>query len=162
MNCGSRWKSPLQEYLRAHISACKQKAKIAFKNEHTPSWHFFLVFLSPLFFSHMLYHNCSFPSSHVSQSPSLFLPLFKINSSLDSLVGRKKKRADFPRILTQLGLARYNQSGHKPSYRIWMWQPSRSKSVSNTGKRDRHPLTPIVGSPSRTRSYTTISYRQRT
>lgn len=155
MNCGSRWS---QECLRAHISTCKQEAKIAFKNEHTLVTYVFLVFLSLLFFSYVI-SQLQFPLFQFLPIPSLFLSLSKWIPLWFPLW--KKKKSRLPRKTRPAWPGKIQSIWAQTLLPQLHVQPSRSKSVPNTGKRYRHPFTPIAGSPSKTRSYSTISYRQR-
>lgn len=68
-----------------------------------------------------------------------------MNSSLVSLV--EKKRADFPGKLVQHGLARYNQSGHKPLTTAGCGNPVGVK-VSQTQAKDTDiPSLPSLAVP---------------
>lgn len=56
----------------------------------------------------------------------------------------------------------YNKTRQKPLYHGWMKQPSRRRKVPSTSERGRDPTTPVLGSPTRTPSFTIIRYMQGT
>jgi hypothetical protein len=59
-------------------------------------------------------------------------------------------------------ITKHGLTGHKLSYQGWRRQPNRRKGPQSRGKRAKNTHTFIVGSHTRTSSYTTIAYMPRT